>query len=129
MHTTRSGFTLIELLILVVIIGLLARIAIPKFQAVRERSYLSSLRADLHDLANQQDVYYKEHDSYSTNTAALEFSGTEGVTVAFGEAHDLGWSAWAIHSALGTGEICAIYHGSAVQVAPASVPSTVQCSG
>ena len=69
-------------------------------------------------------LYY----SYSTNIAALEFSGTEGVTVAFGEAHSLGWSASTIHAALGTGEMCAIYHGSAAQVAPASVPSTVQCS-
>ncbi len=129
MNTTRAGFTLIELLMVVVVIGLLAGVAIPRFQAVRARSYLSSMRADLRNLANQQDVYYNEHFSYSTNATALQFSGSEGVTVALGEAHSLGWSASAIHSVLGTGAICAIYHGSATQVAPASVPSTVQCSG
>ena len=47
MNSTRSGFTLIELLILVVIVGLLAAITIPKFQAIRGRSYVSSMRADL----------------------------------------------------------------------------------
>ena len=129
MNTTRAGFTLIELLVVVGVLGLLAGIVIPKFQAVRDRSYRSSMRADLRSLANRQDVYYKEHYSYSTNTTALEFSGTEGVTVAFGEADDLGWSASATHAALGAGEMCAIYHGSVAQVAPAGRPSTVQCSG
>lgn len=129
MNTSRSGFTLIEMLMVVVVIGLLAGIAIPKFQAVRERSYLSSVRADLRSLASRQDIYYREHHSYSTSIAALAFASTEGVTVAVGEADSFGWSASASHSALGTGEMCAIYHGSAGQVAPASVASTVQCSG
>ena len=71
MNSTRSGFTLIELLILVVIVGLLAAITIPKFQAIRGRSYVSSMRADLHGLANLQDLYYGEHSSYSTDATAL----------------------------------------------------------
>ena len=128
MKTTPSGFTLIELLMVVVIIGMLAAIAIPKFQSVRERAYMSSLRADLRNLANQQDVYYNENFSYSASESALEFTGTDGVTVAFGEAHNLGWSASATHAALGTDNACAIYHGSAAQVSPATVVSTVQCT-
>lgn len=125
---TESGFTLIELLMVVVIIGLLASIAIPKFQSTRERAYMAALRADLRNLANQQDVYYNDHYSYSTNTASLEFDNTEGVTITFGEAHNTGWSASAYHIALGTTQACAIYHGSAAQVSPASVVSTVQCT-
>jgi prepilin-type N-terminal cleavage/methylation domain-containing protein len=127
-RTIKGGFTLIELLMVVVIIGLLASIAIPKFQSVRERAYMSALRADLRNLANQQDVYYNENYSYSTNMTALEFVNSEGVIVTFGEADNLGWSASSAHAALGTTQTCAIYHGSAAQVSPATVASSVQCT-
>ncbi len=123
-----EGFTLIELLMVVVIIGLLASIAIPKFQSTRERAYLATLRADLRNLANQQDVYYNSFYTYSTNTTALGFDPSEGVVLTIGEAHNTGWSATAYHQALGTGQSCAIYHGSAAQVAPATIVSTVQCT-
>jgi len=126
-RSVRSGFTLIELLIVVVIIGILASIAIPKFQATRERAYMAALKADLRNLANLQDVYYNDFYTYSTNDAALEFDGTEGVTVTFGEGTNQGWSASASHAALPL-EACAVFHGNASAVSPATVVSVVQCS-
>ena len=129
MNPTRSGFTLIELLIVVVIIGILASIAIPKFSATREKAYMASVRADLHNLATQQDIYYNDNYSYSTSMTQLEFDSSTGVTITFGEGNNLGWSASAFHAALGSTEACAIYHGAAAQVSPATVVSSVQCVG
>ena len=122
------GFTLIELLIVVVIIGILASIAIPKFSRVREKAYFAAMKADLRNLANIEDVYYNDNYTYTSDQAALGFTNTEGVTVSIGVATNTGWSASATHSALATGDACAIFHGSAPALSPATVVSVVQCN-
>jgi prepilin-type N-terminal cleavage/methylation domain-containing protein len=50
----REGFTLIELLIVVVIIGVLASIAIPKFANTKDQAYSAQLRSDLRNLARSR---------------------------------------------------------------------------
>ena len=42
-HNKQSGFTLIELLIVVVVIGVLASIAIPKFSSARENAFVTAV--------------------------------------------------------------------------------------
>lgn len=126
MSTKRNGFTLIELLIVVVIIGILAAIAIPKFSSTRERAFVSSMKADLRNLASLQELYHNGSFTYSTDQDDLGFDGSEGVTINVGEATGQGWSATAVH--LGMPAVtCALYHGNAAQVAPATVESTITC--
>ena len=50
MLTNKKGFTLIELLIVVVIIGILAAIAIPKFANTKEKVHIASMKSDLRNL-------------------------------------------------------------------------------
>ncbi len=108
----NKGFTLIELLIVVVIIGILAAIAIPKFSATRERAYFAAMKSDLKNLASQQEIYYSDHYTYTSNTTNLGFVSSEGVNVTFPAApSNTGWQAQATHDALTTTEGCGIFYG------------------
>jgi type IV pilus assembly protein PilA len=121
----KKGFTLIELLIVVVIIGILAAIAIPKFSATREKAYFAAMKLDLRNLASQQEIYYADAYAYTTVTTDLSFTSSAGVTVDLA-ATSSGWSASATHAALGTGEGCVIYYGTA---ASPSAPTTSTAPG
>ena len=57
-QSRQSGFTLIELLIVVVIIGILAAIAIPKFSNTKGQAFLAAMRSDLRNLATAEEGYY-----------------------------------------------------------------------
>ena len=106
----KKGFTLIELLIVVVIIGILAAIAIPKFSATREKAYFAAMKSDLKNLASQQEVYYADEYSYTNSTTNLGFVESDAVNILIA-ASNTGWSATATHDALATSQGCAIYYG------------------
>jgi type IV pilus assembly protein PilA len=101
----RKGFTLIELLIVVVIIGILAAIAIPKFAATREKAYRSTMLADLRNLASLQELYYSDNYEYSTVAADLGFTASSGVTMTISDGDSDSWAASATHTGL-SGETC-----------------------
>jgi len=73
MVSNKKGFTLIELLIVVVIIGILAAIAIPKFANTKEKAYVASMKADLRNLATYEE-------SYAADSSGTYFSGTASGT-------------------------------------------------
>lgn len=125
----RSGFTLIELLIVVVVIGILATIAIPKFSAMRQKSFIAAVTSDLKNLASQQEIYLSNEYSYTTVLTNLEVTLSDAVTVTVNEATGTGWAATGTHSGL-AGEQCGIYFGSAAAsgASPATAPGTVTCN-
>lgn len=94
MNRTRKGFTLIELLIVVVIIGILAAIAIPKFAETKEKAYITAMKSDLKNLVSKNEAKFSEDNTYANIEAAPP--GSSGVTIsATGTA--TGWSATASH--------------------------------
>ncbi len=126
-RSRTSGFTLIELLIVVVIIGILASIAIPKFAATKGRAYTAMMKSDLRNLATAEEAYYYTNDVYSTDLAAINFQPSPGTTVTVGAANPAGWSATSSHTGASSA-LCAIFIGTATPPAPATVESVVACN-
>ena len=128
-RSSKQGFTLIELLIVVVIIGILAAIAIPKFSATREKAFKASMMADLKNLASQQELYFNDNYSFAATLADAEAVSSDGVTITINENSGTGWSATATHAAMPT-EQCGLYHGDAAASGgdPALSPGVVTCS-
>jgi prepilin-type N-terminal cleavage/methylation domain-containing protein len=133
----RKGFTLIELLIVVVIIGILAAIAIPKFASTKEKAYLASMKSDLRNLATTQEGFFADNQVYTainasniagvaTADAATGFVPSAGVTITAGLSGN-GWNATTTHSA--TSKTCDIFAGDlAVTAGVATVEGEPKCT-
>jgi type IV pilus assembly protein PilA len=131
----RTGFTLIELLIVIVIIGILAAIAIPKFTKTRERAHFKAMMSDLRNLQAQEELYFSNAGNnylYANNISDLNpFSPSPGVNVRLSDVTSFGWAAVATHDALDAStQLCALFHGTVAAVpAPAQTVGVVACSG
>ena len=71
---SQKGFTLIELLITVAIVGILAAIAVPSYQAYVVRANRSAAVSFLMELANKQQQYLVDARTYADTLAKLGYS-------------------------------------------------------
>ena len=132
----RKGFTLIELLIVVVIIGILAAIAIPKFANTKQKAVVASMKSDLRNLVTAQEAFFSDNNDYAGGTTSgAQVNGTGGagkVTFVPSSGNVLvmaaitagGWNATASNPAVpatSTPHTCGIFVGTAAQ--PSGMPA------
>ena len=104
---TRKGFTLIELLIVVVIIGILAAIAIPKFANTKSKAYVTAMKSDLRNLVSAEESFFSDSAKYTTNLTSLNFKASTGVTAPAIVTYAGAWQATNTHTQL-PGKVCGI---------------------
>lgn len=71
----QTGFTMIELLVVIVIIGLLAAIALPKYAGVREDANAAVTKSNLKSLQTGIERYLLDHGNYPDQLSTLVSGG------------------------------------------------------
>jgi type IV pilus assembly protein PilA len=120
----KKGFTLIELLIVVVIIGILAAVAIPKFSNTKQRASRSAGIADMRNLATAQEGFFADSNRYAaitdtgSATGKMNFTPSNGNTALTLVASTTGWSG---KVTIPGAQTCGIFAGSATR--PTGMPA------
>lgn len=122
----RAGFTIIELLVVMVVIGLLAAIAAPKFTGTKQKGTRATGISDLRNLATAQESYFSDNGVYGavTDTAALRFSlskANTGLTIAL-TGTPAGTTGWNASITIPGSQKCGIFSGTAPR--PTGMPVT-----
>jgi prepilin-type N-terminal cleavage/methylation domain-containing protein len=116
-QASRKGFTLIELLIVVVIIGILAAVAIPKFSNTKEKAYVSSMKSDLKNLVSTQESFFADSSKYA-DKASIEknpytYKTSQGTSVTAINGDATGWSAHITNQSVsGAQKDCRVFGGT-----------------
>ncbi len=63
-HNRQKGFTLIELMIVVVIIGILAALAVPRFMTATTKSKQSEVKGILKQIYTMERTYRQQNNTY-----------------------------------------------------------------
>lgn len=88
MRKGQTGFTLIELVIVIIILGLLAATALPRFANITDDARIAAVRGGGGGFASAVAITHAQWMAEGASTAASTFVALEGQTVGV---NNLGW--------------------------------------
>jgi prepilin-type N-terminal cleavage/methylation domain-containing protein len=95
----RRGFTFVELLVVMILLGALSSMAVPRFREYKTRAYVAAMQSDLGNLKIAQEEFWAENMKYSTDTTSLEVRITTNVAIAISSQDVIGgYTAIATHN-------------------------------
>ena len=127
MSRNRSGFTIIELLIVILIIGILVSIAIPRFASTRDKAALASVKADVRNAETAEEAYFADAGHYATlselqTSTNFNISMGNGISIAAAAA---GYTITANNATITAGTTsCSVQVGAG---APPAIDSRITC--
>ncbi|HIE50684.1 MAG TPA: prepilin-type N-terminal cleavage/methylation domain-containing protein [Armatimonadetes bacterium] len=79
----RQGFTLIEMLIVIVVIGVLASIIVPKLFGAASQAKQKARLADIQELQNAVNLYEADYGSWPANLTVLTTTNRPGTSTPY----------------------------------------------
>ena len=70
----QKGFATLEVIMMIVVIGILATIAVPRFGDMTTKANTAKIQADLATLDNAIEIYFMENGSYPTDESITALS-------------------------------------------------------
>ncbi len=126
----RKGFTLIELLIVVVIIGILAAIAIPKFANTKEKAYIASMKSDLRNFVTAEEAYFADSLKYTGSSSCTPTPGSATFCTTTGNylgTPTVTSDGWTVNvTSQNTTKTCSVFIGNTT-IAPATKEGEPKC--
>lgn len=74
MSSNRKGFTIVELLVVVLVLGVLVAIALPKYSGTRDKAKIAAIKTDLRNAETAEETYYADYVAYG-DLAQLQAEG------------------------------------------------------
>ena len=74
-------FGLMRTIVTALVLLMTAIAVMPIPHGGREKAYFAAMKSDLKNLASQEEIYYSDHDAYTSSAMDLAFTNSEGVEV------------------------------------------------